>query len=358
MYSHTKKAVLAAAATLAFAASAGAQEKVTFGLAQTAISPIIINYIVPSYLGYYEEEGLEVEIAPVGNNGAILAGLDRGQLDFGVGVPSFQLPLVAKGEPLNVVNFFEYTYPFKWAVAVKPGSDIKDLKDLKGRTIGVSGFGITDYPVGQALIRLVGLDPEKDVEWLAVGQGLTGGQAVTNDTVAALISFDTAFGAMEAAGIELDYLPIPDDAPMVGGLYISATADFLAKNRDKAVGFARAVAKGELFVQNNPEAAARIFLELYPEAAPRGASVEDQIKALVVPIRKRMPLFSHYDETISDFGRISPEEWEAEIGFLGLDGKIKDVTALYTNDLIDEINEFDRQAVIDAAKNFKIEAKN
>jgi hypothetical protein len=43
---------------------------------------------------------------------------------------------------------------------------------------------------------------------------------------------------------------------------------------------------------------------------------------------------------------------QLEAKFLGLD--IKDVKPLFTNDLIEEINHFDRGKIIDQAKNYKI----
>src|SRR6187455_2357982 len=67
-------------------------EKVRFGFAQNAISPIVINFIVPQALGYYKEEGLDVELVTLGNNAAVMASLDQKRIEFGVGVPSFQLP--------------------------------------------------------------------------------------------------------------------------------------------------------------------------------------------------------------------------------------------------------------------------
>lgn len=349
---------LATMAALLFVATAPAPaqqlEKVRFGFAQTAVSPILINFIVPQYLGYFKEEGLESELVTLGTNAAVLASLDQKRVEFGVGVPSFQLPVAAKGERLPAVNYFEYTYPFKWAVAVKPDSSVKSLADLKGKVVGVSSLGVTDFPIGKALMRLAKLDPEKDVQWLAVGEGVTAGQALQRGSVEALVYFDTGFGQIEGAGMKMRYLPLPDGLPKVGGLYISASKDFLTQKRKTAVGFARAIAKGSLFVQQNPEAAAYIFIKQYPEAAPRGKSLAEQIKAVRIPIEKRAPLFTHYDKKITDLGRISPPEWDDEIAFLNLTGKIKDPSALYTNDLIADINRFDRQKVLNEAKTFKI----
>ena len=43
------------------------------------ISPLEINFIVPQVLGYYKEEGLEVELLPLGSNAAVMAALQVAQ---------------------------------------------------------------------------------------------------------------------------------------------------------------------------------------------------------------------------------------------------------------------------------------
>lgn len=349
----------ATAATLALGAPATAQplEKIRFGFAQNSVSPIIISYVVPQHFGWYKEEGLDVEILTLGTNSAVMATLAQGRIEFGVGVPSFQLPLVAKGEKLPAINFFEYTYPFKWQVAVKPDSKVQRLQDLKGQVIGVSSFGVTDYPVGKALVRLVNMNPEKDVQWLAVGEGVTAGQALMRGNVAGLLYFDTGFGQIEAAGMNIRYLPLPNDVPKVGGLYISASREVLEKKRKQAIGFARAVAKGSLYTMENPEAAAYAFLQVYPEAGPRGGSLADKVKAVSVPVKKRAPLLKSYDKTVTDIGRISPTEWKDEVEFLGLEEAIKDPSVFYTNELIQDINKFDKEKIRSMAKSFRLPAK-
>ena len=330
----------------------GELQKIRFGIATKAISPIVINALLPEFLGYYAEEGLTVETIPLGSNAAVMTALGNGDIEFGVGVPSFQLPLVANGDPLPAINYYEYTYPFKWAVAVKPASSYQKLEDLKGQTIGVANLGTTDYPVGQALFRQVGIDPEADVEWLAVGEGVTAGQALEKGDIAALVYFDTGFGQIEAEGIQMRYLPLPEDLPEVGGLYISATPQMLEEHRDWAVGFARAVAKASLFIQNNPRAAAYGFIQMYPEAAPNAPTLAEQLDAVQIPIEKRMPLYK--SKNVEKWGEINVAEWEDEAAFLNLQGKITDTKQFYTTELTDEINQFDEQAIITQAKEFEI----
>ena len=356
-----RRAVLAgAAATAALASRARAQpkpDKVRFGFATKSVSPIVGNIIIPERLGYYAREGLTVECIPLGSNQAVLAAIDAKRVEFGVGVPSFQLPMVAKGDKLPGVNFYEYTYPFKWGMAVKPDSPVKSLADLRGKRIGVSGFGLSEYPVGRAVMTLAGFNAEKDVSWLAVGEGVPAGQALERGDIDGLFFFDTGFGAIEAAGIKLRYLDMPPNVPKTGGLYLSAAKDTLTQHRAWAVGLARGTAKASVFIRANPEAAAFSFLQMFPEAGPKATSLADQVKAIMVPIVKRMPLFASYDTSVTQWGRISPAEWKEEAAFLGLEGKVGDTSAYWTNDLIDEINQFDAKAIEAEAKAFKLPYK-
>jgi NitT/TauT family transport system substrate-binding protein len=336
-----------------------ALQTLKFGLANKSMSPTSAPFALPECLGYYKQEGLTVEVVPLGSDASLAAALDQGRLDVMVGVPSFLLPLLAKGEKVNFVNYFEYTYPFKWAIAVKPGSDIKQLSDLKGKTIGVSNFGTSDFAVGKTLLRMVGIDPQKQMSWIAVGEGTTAGRALDKGDIAALIYYDTGFGTIEGAGIKLRYIPLPADVPKVGGLYIATQAGAIMSKRKSLVGFARAVAKAEVFMQTNPDAAAYALLTVYPDMGPVGKTMREKVAALAIPIRKRDPILSNYDKSVNELGQISKAEVAADVKFLGLDGKLKidDAWRMYTNDLIPEINQFDRKKIREQARNYKLPYK-
>ena len=68
------------------------------------------------------------------------------------------------------------------------------------------------------MLNDIGIDPNKDVSWLAVGEGSTAGVALTRGDIDALGYFDSGFGTIENAGIKLRYLPRPSKVPMIGGL--------------------------------------------------------------------------------------------------------------------------------------------
>src|SRR3954454_3077238 len=246
----------AGVAALAAPSVVRAQElrKIRMGFGIKSVNPIVINILISEQLGYTREEGLSFTPAALGTNANVQIALDKGDIEFGVGTPAFQFPLFAKGQLPPIVNYYEYTYPYKWDVAVKPDSGVEKYQDLKGKKIGVSDMGTTDYPVTRAVLQNIGIDPDKDVTWIAVGAGVSAGVALQRGVIDALAYFDTGFGQIDAAGIGMRMLPRPQNVPLVGGLYISAKDSYLKQNRQVAVGFARAVNKASEFLLANPEA--------------------------------------------------------------------------------------------------------
>lgn len=337
------------------AVQAAELQKVTMGLAAGSIEPAHIDFAIPEILGYYKAEGLSVTLVPVGSYATSFATMNSGRLDFSLSTASFELPYLAKGNTLPDTSFFESIYPFRYLVAVNPNSSIKSIKDLKGKRIGDSGFGLATHTVARNVITAAGLDPDKDVSWLNVGNGVTGGVALQRGAIDALIYGDNGMGQVEAAGIPLRYLPLPSSVPKIGGLYLATTKDNFAKRRQMVIGFGRAIAKAHLFMQTNPEAAAYLYGKMFPEALPQGKALKDQIKAVLVPLKKRMPYYTPYDPKTPYPGYFSEAEWQAEIKFFNLQGaKLPLFAAVHTNELVREINNFDHQKVINEAKNFKL----
>lgn len=324
--------------------------KIRMGFGIKSVNPIIINILISEGLGYTKEEGLQFTPLALGTNSNAQIAVDKGDTEFAVGTPSFQFPLFAKGQLPPIVNFYEYTYPYKWDVAVKPDSPVQKYEDLKGKKIGVSDLGTTDYPVTRAVLQNIGIDPDKDVQWLSVGAGVTAGVALQRGVIDALAYFDTGFGQIDAAGIGMRMLPRPKNIPLIGGLFLSAKDSFLKENRKVAVGFGRAVNKASEFLLANPEAGARAFLKMYPETAPRGASEADAVKSVLLAAQRRVPLYRPpYENT--KMGFIREEELLTDAKFQGLD--IKNIKPLYTNDMIDEINDYDHAKIIEQAKSYK-----
>ena len=323
--------------------------KLKFGVGLKAMGPAVISTLIGEGLGYNAEEGFTIAPAPLGTNANVQIAIDRGDVDIGIGVPSFGLPLLAKGEWQGALNYYEYTYPYKWDVAVGPDSKVKAYADLKGLKIGVSDFGSTEYPVTRNILRNMGIDPDADVKWIAVGNGIQSGVALQRGAIDALAYYDTGFGQIEGANIPFRLLPRPAALPMIGGQFLTAPKKFLTEQRALAVGLGRSVAKASTFLLASPEAGAKVFLKLYPETAPRGSSTEEAIKAVLQASSRRIQLFKP-PYPGAKMGQINGEEFVQEARMF--DYKIGALDGFFTNDLIDDINKFDAAKIAADARGY------
>jgi NitT/TauT family transport system substrate-binding protein len=331
-------------------AAAADLKTVRVGVGLKSIGPPVINLLIGEVLGYNAEEGLTVKGMALGGNANVQVAVDRGNVEVGVGVPSYALPILARGEWAGAVNFYEYTYPYKWDVVVSPGSNITDYGGLKGKKIGVSDFGGTEYPVTRNVLKSMGIDPDADVKWIAVGAGVAAGVALQRGAIDALAYYDTGFGQIEAAGLQLQFLPRPNGVPMIGGQFLMAPKALLATDRAMLVGLGRSTAKASIFMLANPTAGAQAFLKMFPETAPRGSDAAEAVKSVLGAIARRIKL---YDPPYPNarMGSINVDEFKTEAELNGL--KVASFDDFYTNDLIEEINRFDADKIRAQAMNYK-----
>jgi len=112
---------------------------------------------------FFKEENLEVEIIRMNPNVAITA-LATGDVDycqlFGAVVGA-----AIAGLPVRIVAGFLDNWPM--TLIAQP--EVKTLKDLRGKTLGISSFGATPDVAARMMIKQAGIDPEKEIKVLALG---------------------------------------------------------------------------------------------------------------------------------------------------------------------------------------------
>ena len=131
---------------------------------------------------------------------------------------------------------------------------------------------------------------------------------------------------------------------------IGTRRDYLEKNRERLIGFGRSIAKATEFTLANPSAAASVFLDMYPGMAPRGLAREEAIRLTVGSMKRRIKLYRP-PYPGAKLGSMKDQEMRDEADFAGYNQL--DIKTLYTNELIDEINNFDREKIIAEAKAYK-----
>lgn len=151
---------------------------------------------------------------------------------------------------------------------------------------------------------------------------------------------------MEVAGFPLRHLPNTEGMKKLFGNAYAVRKSDLPKNRDVYVRFFRAMAKATVFAYTNPDAAIKLHFEVYPESKPKGKTeAEIMAEARKINDSRREKWYPAPWQSDKRFGAMSKEEWEAQVRFAGLEDKIKDVTPMFTTELIDDINKFDRAEI-------------
>ena len=305
-------------------------------------------------LKYYEEEGCKMEIINMSGSGQTLQMIATANVETSAISPTVFLPVYAKNPDIDVIFPYIWLRQPHWSVAVKPDSPIKSLAELKGKTVGIRNQGDTGYFGARAMFREIGINPDKDVEWVSVGEGGPAGEAVYRGRVDAMAFWDGSFARIEIAGFPLRHLPnSPGMQKLFGNGYAVRRSD-LAKRRELYVGFFRAMAKSTVFAYANTDLAIKMHWDLYPESKPKGKTeAEALVEARKVLDSRKDKWFPGAWQADKRFGGQSLEEWQAQVTFAGLDGKVKDLSKVFTTDILDEVNKFDRKAIEAKAKAMK-----
>ena len=113
--------------------------------------------------GFLKEEGFDAELIVISGPVANVA-LSNGDTDYFSGFGS-ALRAILQGLPLRIVACYRPTPHF----VLQSRPEFKTVKDLKGKTIGITAFGGGPDLVGRLIIKHFGLDPDKDVKFIPGG---------------------------------------------------------------------------------------------------------------------------------------------------------------------------------------------
>ena len=330
---------------------------VRLGNAAGIIDPQLIFLTVGQHprLKYYEEEGCKLDIINMSGSGQTLQTIATANVETSAISPTVFLPVYVKNPDIDIIFPYIWLRQPHWSVAVKPNSSIKSLAELKGKTVGIRNQGDSGYFGARAMFRELDIDPDKDVEWVSVGDGGPAGEAVYRGRVDAMAFWDGSFARIEIAGFPLRHLPnSPGMQKLFGNGYAVRRSD-LAKRRELYVGFFRAMAKSTVFAYANPDLAIKLHWDIYPETKPKGKTDQEAFtEARKVVDSRKDKWFAGTWQTDKRFGGQTLEEWQAQVHFAGLDGQVNDLNKVFTTEILDEVNKFDRTAIEAKAKAMKI----
>ena len=330
---------------------AQAQEKVVFGTVTTV--PLSIGVIVSAkQLGFFKDEGLDVDIVSFNGTGTLLPQMTSKRVHIGYPNPDVLIVSRQPGkDPIPLKFFYNATRESAWEFVVPSDSPIKTLKDLDGKKLGVGALTFGNIPITKAMFKELGVN----VELVPVGVGAPAFLAFRDKRVDALNLFDSMHAILETQGTVIRRLDMPKKYKDLFSNGFVAHEDTIRDNPKMLAGFGRAIAKASVFCEPNPTACVKAFWEQYPNQKPAGVDEAKAIQDGTKIMRSRFDKYLQFDDPKNRrWGEFALDSWKDFAAALHEGGQIttKDVPVetCFTNALVPEFMKFDAAAIAARAR--------
>ena len=178
-------------------------------VAMPAKSMTFLNFYVGDKFGVYKAEGLDLSLEVIKTEVGV-AGMVAGEIDYTTAIGS-AMRAAATGVPIKAA-MFSMDRVIIYMLA-KP--TIKSIEELKGgKTVATTGLVATPTYAARVMARAHGLNPDKDLIFIATGDAATSLTALQSGAVdVAMLSVPFNFKAEELGfrnlGSAVDYLRTP-----------------------------------------------------------------------------------------------------------------------------------------------------
>jgi NitT/TauT family transport system substrate-binding protein len=282
-------AVAALGALIACHAPAPAMAEVRVALSRDGITWLPVH--LAHALGYDHEEGLDFALSEVGGMSKGVEALMGGSVDVTAGALAQTIQAASEGAAMRCfLNL--YTRPIL-ALAVAPAMSqtIRDVRDLKGHSVGVSAPGSATHQFLNALLVAQGLSRD-DVSAVPVGTAATSIAALEHGKVDAAVLVGSAIPMVKRRNGAIVFLAdtrTPEGARMVFGTETFSNTSMVARDRwldqtgDVPRRFVRAIKKAMEWMRRQPPEQVRAMMPedlRMPDAAADVTAIQDAQRVL------------------------------------------------------------------------------
>ena len=203
--------------------------------------------------GFFKDEGLDVEIIRM-NVPNIITALVTGDIGYTLLFGSVVRGAL-RGMPMRALA--SLLDGSTHALVAKP--EYKSGRELKGKTVGIGNFGGTDEVAGRMMLKSFGLDPEKDLKFIALGpdrarlaalkEGLVDVAVIAppGDALGKQMGFNVLLRAHEVFSF-----------PFIG---IGANLKTIKEKPEEVKKVVKSMLRANRFIREDKESAVRILME-------------------------------------------------------------------------------------------------
>ena len=212
-------------------------------------------FYAPQYVaianGYFEEEGLEIELTTGQGADKVMTAVIAGQSDIGFAGPEAAIYIYNEGKEDYAQVFAQMTQrDGSFLVSKDPTDDFK-WTDLKGKTVIPGRKGGVPYMTLEYVLKQNGIDPQKDLVLDdSISFDLMAGAFAGGDAEYVTL-FEPTASATEQAGKGYIVASVGEEAGEIPYTAYFANKSYIEQNPDVIQGFTNAIYKGQQYVKEH-----------------------------------------------------------------------------------------------------------
>jgi NitT/TauT family transport system substrate-binding protein len=205
-----------------------------------------VPYEVARSAGYFKNQGLDVQFVYTRGGAAAMQALVGGAVDYAA--TSLDVAIQAYASAAANIRRFAVTgrLPlFAMVTAPKTASQIRSIKDLEGRTVGIAALGTADHALTLYLLKRAGADAQK-VQFATMGVNLL--EALRQGQIDVGLVQEPALTVLKRSGgrVLVNAMDLEDAKHHLGGSFefmgVAVRAKELEARRPEMVALTRALA--------------------------------------------------------------------------------------------------------------------
>lgn len=227
-------------------------------------------FYAPQYVaianGYFEEEGLELEITTGQGADKVMTAILASQSDIGLCGPEAAIYVYNEGKEDYAQAFAQLTQKDGSLLVSKEPFENFKWEDVKGKTVIPGRKGGVPYMTFEYVLKQNGINPETDVnlddsiKFDLMAGAFTGGEAEF------VTLFEPTASMTEDAGKGYVVASVGEAAGEVPYTAYCAKKSYIEENSEIIEGFTRAIYRGEQFVeQHSANEIAEIIQDFFPD---------------------------------------------------------------------------------------------
>lgn len=242
------------------------QEKKTIQVNEVTRSVFYAPQYVAISKGFFEEEGLNIELTTGQGADKVMTAVISGQSDIGFAGPEASIYIYNEGKENYAEVFAQMTQRDGSFLVSRDKTDNFSWQDLKGKTVIPGRKGGVPYMTFEYVLKQNGIDPQKDlvlddsISFDLMAGAFAGGNAEY------VTLFEPTASMTEAAGAGYIVASVGEAAGEIPYTAYFANKSYIEENPNIIQGFTNAIYKGQKWVKSHTAAEiAEVIKDFFPD---------------------------------------------------------------------------------------------